>query len=150
MTKSKANEDKARFIFEQVFQELNLSWIGPEFDFDRDSYKARIQQGDLKGRLVFVSEEKLEDRNVSAEHVKSGLLEQLRLELVQKPRVIAPAGSEIGYWHCIHCGLEHPVLAGGATGCISVCPIVSAWISILPQWVYEKPLALKDASAQQK
>jgi hypothetical protein len=149
MAKSEANKDKARFIFEQVFQELKLNWAGPEFDVDRDSYKARIQEGDLKGRLVLLSEEKLEDHDVSAEQIRQGLVEQLKLELARKPRLIAPAGSEIGYWMCIHCGREHLVLAGGATGCVSVCPTVSAWISVLPQWVYEKARELREAPVQQ-
>jgi hypothetical protein len=57
-----------------------LEWVGPEFDFDRDSYKARIQTGDFKGRLIYISVERLEDRNrdVSAESIKQELLQQLR------------------------------------------------------------------------
>ncbi|MGA2170348.1 MAG: hypothetical protein ABSG62_19305 [Terracidiphilus sp.] len=81
MPKSKANEDKAQFIFEQVFGESNLKWIGPEFDFDRDSYKARIQAGSLKGQLLYISIENLEDRDVSAEQIKQKLLAQLDQEL---------------------------------------------------------------------
>jgi len=81
MPKSKANEDKAQFLFEQVFGESNLKWIGPEFDFDRDSYKARIQAGSLKGQLLYISIENLEDRDVSAEQIKQKLLAQLDQEL---------------------------------------------------------------------
>jgi hypothetical protein len=81
MPRSKANEEKAQFIFEQLFGESNLKWVGPEFDFDRDSYKARIQAGSLKGRLLHISIENLEDRGVSAEHVKQKLLAQLDQEI---------------------------------------------------------------------
>ena len=81
MPKSTANEEKAQFIFEQVFGESNLKWIGPEFDFDRDSYKARIQAGSLKGHLLYISIENLEDRDVSAEHIKQKVLAQLNQEL---------------------------------------------------------------------
>ena len=42
MPRSKANEEKAQFIFEQVFDELAVDWKGPEFDFDSDRYKARV------------------------------------------------------------------------------------------------------------
>ena len=79
MPRSAASQDKAQFIFEQVFGESNLEckWIGPEFDFDRDSYKARIQVGSLKGQLLYVSVEKLEDRDASAEDIKQKLLAQI-------------------------------------------------------------------------
>ncbi len=81
MPRSVANQEKAQFIFEQVFGESNLKWIGPEFDFDRDSYKARIQAGTLKGQLLYISIEDLEDRDVSAEQIKQKLLAQLDQEL---------------------------------------------------------------------
>jgi hypothetical protein len=76
--RSKANEDKAQYIFEQMFGELNLPWIGPEYDFDRDSYKARIQSGKLKGRLLYISVESLEDMDVSAEDIKMRLVKELK------------------------------------------------------------------------
>ena len=138
MSKHADDEEKARFIFEQVFLALGLDWAGPEFDFDRDCYKARIQEGMLKGNLVYVSQERLQDRNISAENIKHELLLQLRTELVEKFSTATPGGRELGYWKCIHCGEEHLVLSGGATGCVSVCPTVSAWISVLPSWVYER------------
>ena len=78
MPKSKASEEKAQFIFEQVFGELGIDWIGPEFDFDTDRYKARVQSGSLKGRLFYISLQNLEDRNVSAEHIKQKLLAEAK------------------------------------------------------------------------
>jgi hypothetical protein len=78
MPRSKANEEKAQFIFEQVFDELAVDWKGPEFDFDSDRYKARVQSGCLKGQLLYISTNNLEDRDVSAEHIKQKLLVQLK------------------------------------------------------------------------
>ncbi len=52
MPRSKENEEKAKFIFEQVLDELGFEWKEPEFDFDSDRYKARIQSGRLKGQLL--------------------------------------------------------------------------------------------------
>jgi hypothetical protein len=78
MSSRKANEEKAKFVFNGVFEDLNLQWIGPEYDFDRGSYKARIQSGGMKGQLVYISEERLEDSNVSAENIKQELLRQLK------------------------------------------------------------------------
>jgi hypothetical protein len=83
MPRSKANEEKAQFIFKQVFDELNLDWKGPEFDFDSDRYKARIQSGSLKGKLLYISTQNLEDRDVSAESITQKLLGQLKQELAQ-------------------------------------------------------------------
>jgi hypothetical protein len=78
MPKSKANEEKAQFIFEQVFDGLGVDWTGPEFEFDTDRYKARVQSGSLKGRLFYISLENLEDQNVSAEHIKQKLLAEAK------------------------------------------------------------------------
>jgi len=83
MPKSKANEEKAKFIFEQVFVESRLSWAGPEFEFDSDRYKARIQGGDLRGQIVYISTNDLEDRNVSAENIKQRLMAELKGKLAQ-------------------------------------------------------------------
>ena len=83
MPLSKANEDKARFIFEQVFAESKLAWVGPEQDFDSDRYKARVQGGDLKGQLLYISTNNLEDRNVSAENIKQRLLTEIKGQLAQ-------------------------------------------------------------------
>ena len=70
MPRSKANEEKAQFIFEQVFDELAVDWKGPEFDFDSDRYKARVQSGCLKGQLLYISTNNLEvemsQRNTSS------------------------------------------------------------------------------------
>jgi hypothetical protein len=82
MPRSRANEKKAQFIFGQVFGELSLQWTGPEFDSDRQSYKAVITHGDLKRKLLYISVESLEDTDVSAEHIKQKLLAQLKQELV--------------------------------------------------------------------
>jgi hypothetical protein len=77
MAASEANKGKAQFIFDSVFGQLKVQWIGPEHDFDRDSYKARIQSGPKKGQLVYISDERLEDANVSAEDIKQDLLRHL-------------------------------------------------------------------------
>jgi len=77
MAVSEANKEKARFIFDRVFTQLHVRWIGPEHDFDRDSYKARIQCGARKGQLVYISDQRLEDANVSAEDIRRELLRQL-------------------------------------------------------------------------
>ena len=52
----------------------------------------------------------------------------------------------IGYWRCIHCEREHWVMSGGTTGCISMCG--DQWISVLPSWVYQKPVDLHIEGAQ--
>ncbi len=82
MPLSTANEEKAKFIFEQVFAESKLSWAGPESDFDGDRYKARVQDGVLKGQLFYITTNNLEDRNVSAENIKQRLLTEIRGQLV--------------------------------------------------------------------
>ena len=150
MPKSKANEEKAQFIFEQVFDEFKLDWKGPEFDFDSDRYKARVQSGRLKGQLVYLSVEKLEDRNreVSAENIKQQLLRQLNTQLTRNLSAETPLGTQIGYWKCIHCDQEHPVWDGGSTGCKSLCPKTGYhWISVLPAWVYENADELTEVQA---
>lgn len=80
MTATEANKDKAQFIFSSVFEQLKVQWIGPEHDFDRSSYKARIQSGSRKGQLVYISDETLEDRDrsTSAEAIKQEVLNQLK------------------------------------------------------------------------
>jgi hypothetical protein len=83
MPQSKVNEDRAQFIFEQVFRELSFDWKGPELEFDSHRYKARIQSGDLKGQLLYISIQNLEDRNVSAEHIRQKLLGRVKQELAQ-------------------------------------------------------------------
>jgi hypothetical protein len=83
MPLSKANEEKARFIFQQVFQELKVAWAGPEAEFDSDRYKARVQGGDLKGQLFYISANNLEDRNVSADNIKERLLTEIKGQLAR-------------------------------------------------------------------
>jgi hypothetical protein len=78
MVESPESKAKASWVFEQVFNELALQWTGPEFEFDRDSYKARIQRGALAGRLFYIPVEWLEDSNVSALDVKNRLLAEVR------------------------------------------------------------------------
>jgi hypothetical protein len=73
-----ADREKAQFIFGQVFGELNVKWVGPKFDFDRDAYKALIDSGNMKGRLVYISTDNLQDRDVSAESIKQKLLNELK------------------------------------------------------------------------
>ena len=77
MANNNANINKAKSIFEAVFQELNLQWVGPEYDSDRMSYKAAIRSGSRKGQLEYISIENLEDSNVSAEEIKQQLLQRL-------------------------------------------------------------------------
>jgi hypothetical protein len=78
MSSNDADREKARFIFEQVFSDLNVKGTKPELDLDRDAYKARIESGSMKGRIVFISTEKLQDRDVSAESIRRILLDELK------------------------------------------------------------------------
>jgi hypothetical protein len=78
METTNENSQKAAFIFEQVFTELKSDWVGPEYDFDRSAYKAKIFSGDSTGHLVYISVEQLQDRDVSAEQIKLRLLTQIR------------------------------------------------------------------------
>jgi hypothetical protein len=81
MARSKVNDEKAEFIFQQVFNDLRFEWIGPEFDFDSDRYKARIQAGNLKGKLFYISTNNLEDRDLSAERIRQALQAEVEREL---------------------------------------------------------------------
>jgi hypothetical protein len=78
MDRSVENESKAKLAFHHVFNELGWKWAGPEFDFDLRSYKARIQQGVLEGRLIYISSERLGDVNASALDIKNELLGQIK------------------------------------------------------------------------
>jgi hypothetical protein len=84
MTDNSANRSKAEWVFREVFDGLGWDWAGPEFDFDSDSFKARVQSGPLKGRIKVISCERLEDRNVSALHLKNELLRDLNETETQK------------------------------------------------------------------
>ena len=55
----------------------------------------------------------------------------------------------LGFWICTNCSKEHEVLSGGSTGCVSLCPQLSQWMSVLPQWVYQKPARLTEVQVPQ-
>jgi hypothetical protein len=82
MPESNTNSERAGRIFSAVSRSLGAKLMGPRFDFDRDSYKARIQDGALKGRLLFISVEKLEDWN--GENSERGITEQLLASLKEE------------------------------------------------------------------
>jgi hypothetical protein len=64
--RDEALEFKAGWIFEQAFSARGWLWAGPEFDFDRDSYKARIDSGPLRGLVRYLSCERLGSMDTSA------------------------------------------------------------------------------------
>ena len=81
--RDEAHELKAKFIFEQAFDPRGWLWSGPEFDFDRDSYKARIDSGPLKGEIKYLSCECLDNRGISANDLDELLREITDVEMQQ-------------------------------------------------------------------
>jgi hypothetical protein len=75
-------ELKAKFIFGCAFDDRGWSWDGPRFHFDRDSLKPGFDSGPLKGQVMFLSSERLDDREVSANE----LLEALTRDRAQSSR----------------------------------------------------------------
>jgi hypothetical protein len=70
--------EKAKFIFYRAFSQRDLEWDGPEYDENRAAYKARVESGPLKGQVLYIHSENLQDETISLDQIAQQLLTILK------------------------------------------------------------------------
>ena len=70
---------KAWEVFASVLNPLSVNWAGPEYEFDVERFKARIDSGPLKKQIFYVTQKDLEDKGQS--ELQANLSSQVKTAL---------------------------------------------------------------------